>query len=171
MASPLMVGIIIPQCLLNHAWGIDLCLSWLVGNYPITFPSPLVISPFLTFDTSKCGSQRTNPRPIMSMAALLKALLAVGVDRKWFTFEPETEVGVATALESVLLLLRWELVSTPEVEWDPFFGLVVKTRYIKAFAVSLVQLTPKASSTFWPSFSASRSNKAPITPEKNHRCM
>ena len=55
----------------------------------------------------------------------------------------------------------------PEVDWfDEFFGPVVNTKYIKALAVSLVQLTPKAGSTFWPSFSASRSNNAPITPEK-----
>ena len=51
----------------------------------------------------------------MSMAALLKALLAVGVDRKLFEFEPpEAEVGVATVLESALLWwLRTELVSIP----------------------------------------------------------
>ena len=55
----------------------------------------------------------------------------------------------------------------PEVDWfDELFGPVVNTKYIKALAVSLVQLTPKAGSTFWPSFSASRSNNAPITPEK-----
>ena len=54
----------------------------------------------------------------MSMAALLKALLAVGVDRKLFEFEPpEAEVGVATALESALLWwLRTELVSIPKLE-------------------------------------------------------
>ena len=52
---------------------------------------------------------------MMSMAALLKALLAVGVDRKLFEFEPpEAEVGVATALESALFWwLRTELVSIP----------------------------------------------------------
>ena len=68
-----------------------------------------------TFDTSKCGSHRTKPRPMMSMAALLKALLAVGVDRKLFEFEPpEAEVGVATALESALFWwLRTELDSIP----------------------------------------------------------
>ena len=55
---------------------------------------------------------------MMSMAALLKALLAVGVDRKLFEFEPpEAEVGVATALESALFWwLRTELVSIPKLE-------------------------------------------------------
>ncbi len=58
-----------------------------------------------TFDTSKCGSQRTKPRPMMSMAALLKALLAVGVDRKLFEFEPpeaevETEAEVTAEAET-----------------------------------------------------------------------
>ena len=37
----------------------------------------------------------------------------------------------------------------PEVDWfDELFGPVVNTKYIKALAVSLVQLTPKAGSTF-----------------------
>jgi hypothetical protein len=37
----------------------------------------------------------------------------------------------------------------PEVDWfDELFGPVVNTKYIKALAVSLVQLTPNAGSTF-----------------------
>jgi len=75
--------------------------------------------PSKTFDTSRCGSHKTNPRPIMSIAALLKALLAVGVDCLFIMFEdepPDAEVGVATALESVLLPLRCELASGPAVD-------------------------------------------------------
>ena len=55
----------------------------------------------MTFETSKCGSHKTKPRPIMSMAALRRADLAVGVVLR----TTEAEVGVATELESALLLL------------------------------------------------------------------
>ena len=86
---------------------------------------------------------------MMSIAALLKALLAVGVDCLFIMFAdepPEPDVGVATAEESALLPLRCELASGPAFVWDVF--VVVNTRYIKALAVSRVQLTPKANSTF-----------------------
>ena len=116
--------------------------------------------PNKTFETSKCGSHKTNPRPIMSMAALLKALfLAVGAD---------------DLLNIELLEGVEESVEEPSKDDDAFLLLVVKTRYINALAVNLVQFTPNASSTpfeFDPPlpidefFSASRSNNAPMTPK------
>ena len=58
-------------------------------------------SPKSTLDTSRCGSQRTKPRPIRSMAALRKAVLAVGV---FFSMVVEAvEVGVLTDVELALL--------------------------------------------------------------------
>ena len=73
---------------------------------------------------------------MISMAARLKALLAVGVDRKLFEFEPpEAEVGVATALESALLWwLRTELVSIPIrlefYEYNSCYCSSLKIRYL-----------------------------------------
>ena len=44
-ASPLVVGINLPSRLLRHAWGIGMCLSWLVGKsyFLQLVASPLVV--------------------------------------------------------------------------------------------------------------------------------
>ena len=44
VASPLVIGIIFPPRLLDHAWGIGMCLSWLVGK---SYFLPLVASPLV----------------------------------------------------------------------------------------------------------------------------
>ena len=101
-----------------------------------------------------------------SMAALRNALLAAGGGFLVKVAAEVVEVGVLTEEAFELLLaycgLTWFRPPELFVLFEDFED--VNTKYIRALAVGRVMLSPKACSD-GPFPSASRSNRAPITPK------